>query len=154
MHTDSSGGFSAVKFLLIFLAIMIIVAGGITAAYFIVRQMHTAEAQAVARSITEDIQSNNPKAAFDDFSATLKGEDQNTAYSTWYFWVSSFNDDSNKVTLNTDSESILYNEASVLNVLSSNETIRFTYKTSHNALVYFDVKKSEGKWVLNDYAAL
>jgi len=154
MYKGYMSGFSLTKFLLIFTVILVLVGGGITATYFVLRQQHTAEAQLFVQDIVGMIEKDDTQTAFTNFSPSLKSDNQQSSYLTWYFWVSSFGSGTSKITITKPAESITYKDSSIISVLSSKEAITFTYKTSSGTNVSFEATKSGTEWVLNSYAAL
>ncbi len=147
-------GFSLTKFLLVLVAILIIVGSGMTATYFVLKQQQTASAQQFVGEFISKIEKNDPQSTFSSFSTTLKGDDQQVNYLTWYFWMSVFNTNENKVIIAQPPESVTYKNDSIINVIKSNESITFVYSTSANSKIAFEVVKSNNRWVLNNYAAL
>ncbi len=147
-------GFSLTKFLLIFVAIAILVGGGLTATYFVLKQQQTSSAQLFMQSFIDEVEKNDAQSTFKSFSTSLKTNDQQASYYSWLFWMAAFNTDTNKVTITQPAESITYKDASLFNVLGSKEAIIFIYTTSGNSKISFQAVKSSDEWVLSNYAAL
>lgn len=142
-------GFSVARFFLFFGLIILLLGGGIFAFYVFNKQNSINESEIFTKSIIQNIETGDTTSVFNSFSSSAKGTDESSAYYTWYFWASSFKE--NSITISDSAKSIKYENPSFLGLVSEASKVTFTYSTNKDSEVYFTVVKSGSEWKVDTY---
>lgn len=146
MRTISQSGFSTVKLLVILLSTAVLLLGGWYATVLVINSQRSPLAEAAAKNFVEAINENRPDDGYDLFSDDLKNVKKSG--SNFSFWLSSFS--RNKITINTDQKSAIYNSG----LFSTMSQSTFLFDTSNGAQVKVELIYKDGKWLVGNYSVV